>query len=114
MLRCGAIQDRGHDAAGRHKGQRRQEADMAFGLASRRAIAAKLAARSCAKFLSLKWGRSNPVSDPRRDKIRASRSLSDKLKSKGRGRREGFGGLAAAPPMPRARRNDILPHLELT
>jgi hypothetical protein len=50
----------------------------------------------------------------RHDKVQASRSLSEKLKTKGRGRREALRRLAAAAPMPRARRNDILPHLELT
>src|SRR5262249_39955696 len=53
------------------------------------------------------------VSDRRHVKIEGSRSLSDKLKTKGRGRREGLRRLAAAAPAPRARRNDLLPHLEL-
>ncbi len=54
------------------------------------------------------------MSDRRHEEIEGSRSLSDKLKTKGRARREGLRRLAAAAPAPRARRNDILPHLELT
>jgi DNA modification methylase len=52
-------------------------------------------------------------SDRRHEEIEGSRSLSDKLKAKGRRRREGLRRLAAAAPAPHARRNDILPHLEL-
>ena len=54
------------------------------------------------------------MSDRRHEEIEGSRSLSDKLKTKGRARREGLRRLAAAAPAPRGRRNDLLPHLELT
>jgi len=54
------------------------------------------------------------LSDRRHEEIEGSRSLSDKLKTKGRARREGLRRLAAAAPAPRGRRNDLLPHLELT
>jgi DNA modification methylase len=53
------------------------------------------------------------VSDRRRDEINGFRPLSDKLKSKGRGRREGLKRLAEAGSASGARRNDILPPLEL-
>jgi hypothetical protein len=54
------------------------------------------------------------LSDRRHEEIEGARSLSDTLRAKGRRRREGLRRLAAAAPAPRARRNDILPHLELT
>jgi hypothetical protein len=54
------------------------------------------------------------LSDRRHEEIGGFRSLSEKLKTKGRARRESLRRLAAAAPAPRARRNDILPSLELT
>src|SRR5262249_7132339 len=54
------------------------------------------------------------VSDRRHTEIEEAQPLSGKLKAKGRVRRETLRRLAAAAPISRARRNDILPHLELT
>jgi DNA modification methylase len=53
------------------------------------------------------------VSDRRLGKIAGFRPLSYKLKTKGRGRREGLQRLAAAAAASRAGRNDLLPSLEL-
>ena len=53
------------------------------------------------------------MSDRHHNKIEGPRPLSEKLKTKGRGRREGLQRLAAAAAACSARRNDILPPLEL-
>jgi DNA modification methylase len=54
------------------------------------------------------------MSARRYDKVQASRSLSEKLKAKGRVRRESLRRMTATASTPRARRNDLLAHLELT
>jgi hypothetical protein len=53
------------------------------------------------------------MSDRRHTEIKGLRPLSEKLKIKGRGRREGLQRLAEAGSVSGARRNDILPPLEL-
>jgi DNA modification methylase len=55
-----------------------------------------------------------PMSDRRHENIEVFRPLSDKLKVKGRARREELRRLAASSLAPRAGRNDILPPLELS
>jgi DNA modification methylase len=54
------------------------------------------------------------MSDRRHTEIQGSRSLAEKLKTKGRARREDLRRLAATASVSRARRNDMLPRLELT
>jgi hypothetical protein len=53
------------------------------------------------------------MSDRRQENIEVLRPLSDKLRTKGRSRREGFRRLAGTSLASRAMRNDILPPLEL-